>query len=92
MRERPDKPRRSNHHRLGSRQVRSSIGKHRDGAPLLTPRWDVVVEMENPITHEHMFVDVTVTARDAGEAERLALDLAEYLRPAVSVEATAQRR
>jgi hypothetical protein len=39
-----------------------------------------------------LFVDVSVTARDADEAERLALDLAEYLRPALAVEAIAKRR
>jgi len=92
--ERASKPIPSRHRRLGTRQLRSTLGKDslRAHAVLGAPRWDVAVEVNDLIEKRHVIVNVSVTARDAEEAERLALDLAEYMRVCLAVEATAKRR
>lgn len=90
----PVKPVPTRHHRLSKPRVRSTLGTDslRAHSVLGNPRWDVHVLVDDRRIKQHVFVDVTVTAHDSGEAERLALQLAEKLRPCIAVEATAERR
>ena len=91
---RPDKPMPSRHHRLGARQIRSTLGTDslRAHAVLGNPRWDVRVEVDDRLRNEHVFIDIRVTAHSSEEAEALGLGLAEKLCPCIAVEATAKRR
>ena len=91
---RPEKPTYLKHRRLGTPQLRSTLGTDslRAHSVLGSPRWEVAVLVDDHFLRQTVTLDVTITAYSSEEAERLALQLAEKLCPCIAVEATAKRR